>query len=658
MKTGIMCVVSAMIFTVAAHAQGITSVKTDGSSVLMTVGNEQVTLSEFEAIFRKNNNNKTITRESLDEYIDLFTKFRLKVKEAKELKMDTSRAFVNELNGYVKQLAQPYLKDKDAEEKLLRETYDRMKTDLKIRHIVVKVSDCANPKDTLAAWNKIDKIRKEIMKTKKFDEAARKYSEDTVSGKNGGLLGYYTALTLAYPFETAAYNLKPGEVSAPVRTSQGYHLIQVDDIRPARGKVRVAHIFISANKKGDQNAYNLAQKRINEAYDKLVAGEDFAAVCKAYSEDYNTSARGGELAPFGINQMVQEFEDASFGLNNPGDFSKPFETSIGFHIVRLVEKGSVPPYEEFKGDLTKNVTKNKRWQTVKDAFTARLKKEYSFEENKDLMTALETEAAKNGGKLTKEQLAAIPDQWAFRIKGKPYMSKELLETVTLKLTAGATIDLCTLNKSYYQPFVAQRLLDYKEANLPAEQSEFRMLVNEYRDGILLFNLMDQKVWTRSVKDTTGLQEYYAQNKNNYMWGERVHAYIIDCKNDTAEQLARKYAVKLSQGKMTKEKFLATVNKKVKDNVFITEGNYSKGDNTVVDAAGWSIGVGATEKKDGKIKFAVIDRIVAPEPKQLREAKGLVISDYQNYLEAEWIRGLQAKYPVTLNKEVLYSLIGK
>jgi peptidyl-prolyl cis-trans isomerase SurA len=422
--------------------------------------------------------------------------------------------------------------------------------------------------------------------------------------------------------------------------------------------VKVAHIYIMANKTGDQGAYDLAKKRIEEAYAKIQGGEDFASAVKTYSEDFNSSPRGGEIAPFGINQMVQEFEDAAFNLQNPGDVSKPFETNIGFHIVKLIEKVNVPSYDEYKGELSKVVAKNKRWQTVKDAFTAKLKKEYSVEENPAFMTALENEAAKHGGKLTKEQLAEVPVMWMLKIKGAEISSGEFIGLVGQKLTNGATIDVCTLKKTHYNPYVAQKLIDFKEANLSQEYPEFKMLVNEYRDGILLFNLMDQKVWTRSVKDTTGLQQYYEQNKTKYMWGERVHAYIIDCKSDTAEQLARKYADKLASGKMSKEKFLATVNKKVKDNVFITEGVYSQNDNALVDAIGWKQGVSATEKKDGKIKFAVIDRMVAPQPKLLKEAKGIVISDYQNYLEAEWITELQGKYPVQVNKEVLYTLIGK
>lgn len=653
MKRSFFIVLATFVFAAGVFAQSVTK----DSPVLMTVGNENVTLDEFEAIFRKNNNNKTITKESLDEYVDLFVKFKLKVKEAKELQMDTSKTFKNELTGYVKQLAMPYLKDKDAEEKLVEEAYERLKSDLKIRHILVRVPACANPKDTLAAWNKIMKIRKDILKSKNFEDAATRFSEDSLSARNGGLIGYFTALSLSYPFESAAYNLKQDDISMPVRTSYGYHIIKVDDRRPARGKVKIAHIFISAPNKNDEKQYNEAKNKINEAFAKIQAGEEFASVVRTYSEDYNSTARGGELAPFGINQMVQEFEDLSFSLKNPDEVSKPFETPIGFHIVKLIEKIQMPAFEDYKAELSKNVQKNKRWQVVKDAFTATLKKQYSFEENTKLIETIDAAATRNGGKLTKAILNSIAGDWLFKIKGNAYSYSDFINTITPKMANDASMDMCTFRTVHYDPYVAQKLIDYKESNLANEYPEFKMLVNEYRDGILLFNLMDQKVWTRSVKDTAGLKEFHELHKNNYMWGDRLHAYIIDCKNDEADALARKYAQKLIDGKLTLAKFKETVNKKVVDNIFISEGIYSKGENALVDKVG-DVGISPTEKVGEKIKFAIVDRKVAPEPKQLKEAKGLVISDYQNYLEAEWVKELEGKYKVSVNKDVLYSLIGK
>lgn len=622
--------------------------------IVMTVGKDNITLSEFKYIFEKNNNNAAVTKAALDEYMELFIKFKLKVKEAKELKMDTAVAFRNELNGYVDQLAVPYLKDKNAEENYVKELYLRSQSDLKIRHILIKMGDCPVPADTLIAYNTITKIAKDIKKTKDFEGAAKKFSQDTISGKNGGLLGYYTVMTLMQVFENAAYNLKPGEVSEPVRTNQGYHLIKVDEVRVSRGKVKVAHIFIRANK-SETDAFNKAKSRIDEAYGKLQAKEDWNTVCKAYSEDFKTSGTGGELQPFGINQMVQEFEDASFNLKNPGDYSAPFETQYGWHIVKLVSKDKKQSYDEAKGDLEKQFTKSKRYEIAKQAFIAKLKKEYNFVENTDFIKKIEAVAIQNKNNLDKASLMKFSGMNVFTYKGGTITSDNFIKNVTDKI-GDKSIDFCSFKKKQYDEFISTTLINYKKSQLPAENYDFKMLVNEYTEGILLFNLMDQNVWTKSVKDTVGLKSFHEANKTRYMWGERAETYIVDCKNDTVEKEARKWAQKVFDGKMTKDQFLAKLNKKVKDNVFILDGLYSQGDNSMVESLGFKKGISSTEKKDGKTRFAIVYNIRQPEPKSLKEAKGLIISDYQTYLEEEWIKALRAKYPVNVNKDVLYKLV--
>lgn len=637
----------------------ISAVAQTADKVVMKVGNEDVMLSEFEFIFKKNNNNKTITKEALDEYLELFTVFKLKVKEAKELKMDTAKSFISELNGYVKQLAVPYLKDREAENKMVKETYDRLQKDLKIRHILIRVKECDVPKDTVAAFNKIQNIRKEIAGKKiSFEEAAKKYSQDSASAGNGGLLGYYTALSLVYSFESEAYRLKVGELSNVVRTNYGYHLIQVDDIRPARGKVKVAHIFIRADK-DNKVQVETASKRINEAYEKLQSGDSFENVVKIFSDDYNTSSKGGELPPFGINQMVDEFEEAAFALQTPGEYSKPFQTRYGFHIVKLIEKIKLPPFEEYKNDLTKTLQKQKRWEVTKQSMIEKLKKEYGYVENKAWIQKLDAEASKNGEKVTRDYLLSLPDDKLFEIKGRTYRTKDFINYVSNKIASDKPVDYCPIRKTYYPQYIGEQILAYKEENLPNEFPEFKMLVNEYRDGILLFNLMDQMVWGKSMKDTVGLKDFYEKNKNNYMWGERASVIIVDVKDDKVEAQARKLAPNLLNGKMTKEQFAAKLNKKVKDNVILLDGLYTKEDkNSLIANMPWAPGIGPTEKKDNKIRFAVITAINPPQPKSLKEAKGMVISDYQNYLEQQWIKELKSKYKIEVNKEVLYSLISK
>lgn len=626
--------------------------------IVMTIGNEPIYLSEFDFIFKKNNTESAVTKKSLDEYLDLYTVFRLKVKEAKELKMDTSRAFINELNGYVKQLAVPYLKDKDAEAAMVKETYDRLKSDLKIKHILITTKDCALPSDTLIAYNKINSIRKEIVTKKKtFEQAAKAYSQDTISAPNGGLLGFYSALSLVYPFESEAYRLKIAELSRVIRTPYGYHLIQVENIRPARGKLRVAHIFLRADA-SNQAQVDLVKARAEEAYNRLQSGESFESVVRTYSEDYNSAPKGGELPVFGVNKMVSEFEEAAFLLNNPGDYSKPIQTKYGFHIIKLLDKYNLPPFEEYKSDLTKSLQKQKRWEETRQAFITKLKKEYAFVENKTYLQQLEQEANKNGQKLTRDFLISLPDMPLFEIKGVKYSVKDFTNYVSGKIASDRSIDFCLFKKNFYYPYIADNIIAYKEENLPNEFPDFKMLINEYRDGILLFNLMDLMVWGKSMKDSVGLNAFYDLNKQQYLWPDRAHVITVDCKDDKVEAEARKLAPQLLSGKLSKDAFAAKLNKKVKDNVIILDGLYSQEDAYPLIEGAFEKRITTTVRKDHKIRFAVITEIQAPKPKTLKEAKGAVVSDYQAYLEQEWVRQLKKKYPISVNFDVLYSLISK
>jgi peptidyl-prolyl cis-trans isomerase SurA len=632
--------------------------------IVMKVGDENVSLSEFEFIFKKNNSTKSISKESLDEYMELFSVFKLKVKEAKSLKMDTAKSFINELNGYVKQLAVPYLKDKDAEARMVKETYDRLQKDIKVRHILIPVKECDPAKDTLTAFEKISSIRKDLLAKKiNFADAANKYSTDSTSNKDGGLLGYFSALTLVYNFETEAYRLKLGELSNIVRTSYGYHLIQVDDIRQARGKIKVAHIFIRSDK-SNKTQYENAKKRISDVYSKLKSGETFESLVKSYSEDYNSAPKGGELPVFGINYMVPEFEDAAFGLNTAGEYSQPVETKYGFHIIKLIEKVSSIPFETFKTELQKTLQKNKRWDFTKESMINKLKKEYSYKEYPTFMKKMETEAAKNNGNISRDWLLKsgeinYADEKLFEIKGRVYNTNDFVTFVSGKINSEKPISLCQLKRTFYKTYIDEKILAYKEENLPNEFNDFKMLVNEYRDGILLFNLMDQMVWGKSMKDTVGLKKFYEDNKKNYMWGERAVVLTVDCKDDKAEADARKLSVQLLSGKINKETFASKLNKKVKDNIILIDGLYSKDDkNSPVANMNWQAGAGETVKKDGKIRFPIIMEIKAPQPKTLKEAKGLVISDYQNYLEKQWIDELRKKYAISINKDVLYQLVSE
>ncbi|RLD26557.1 MAG: peptidylprolyl isomerase, partial [Bacteroidetes bacterium] len=347
---------------------------------IITINEEPVFKSEFEYVFKKNNEDDTITRQELDEYMELFINYKLKVQEAEDLGMDTVQSFVKELNGYRNQLAAPYLIDTKVNDELIVEAYDRMKFEIRASHILIKVADDALPEDTLAAYQEALNVRNQINGGSNFEKTARLLSSDPSVKTNSGDLGYFTVFQMVYPFETAAYNTEVGEISMPVRTRFGYHLIKVTDKRPARGEVRVAHIVVLSNDKMKPEQRENAKMKIYEISVKLDNGDDFALLAKQYSDDKGSAQKGGELPMFGPGKMIAEFENVSYNLENIGDISEPFETQYGWHIVKLLEKRDIGTFEELEPTIKKKLKRDSRGKLSKKAFIAERKKEYNFKE--------------------------------------------------------------------------------------------------------------------------------------------------------------------------------------------------------------------------------------------------------------------------------------
>ena len=374
-----------IVLPIALLIIGGASAQTNKDAVLMTIAGSKVTVKEFESVYHKNNTKETATdNKSLTDYVDLFVNFKLKVREAEELGLDTAKAFKEELAGYRKQLSQPYLTDKDVNEKLLTETYNRLKEDIHASHILVKVNETALPKDTLEAYNKIMKIRARILKGEDFNKVAgeKGVSDDPSAKDNGGDLGYFTALQMVYPFESAAYNTKVGQISMPIRTRYGYHIIKVSDRRPAQGEVLVSHIMVKTppnmSKEDSLNSY----KKITQIYDSIKSGKaKFEDMAQKYSDDKASAKKGGELPWFGTYKMPPEFEKAAFAMKTKGDVSPIIKTKYGWHIILLKDKRGLASFDDMKSELKGKVTKDSRAQVGRESLIAKLKAEYKFKEN-------------------------------------------------------------------------------------------------------------------------------------------------------------------------------------------------------------------------------------------------------------------------------------
>ena len=641
----------AILLFILIPFSGLIFAQTD---TLITLGDDVVSSEEFLAVYNKNKNvGREIDPKTPDEYLQLYINFKLKVKEAIDMGRDTMPAFQREFRGYRAQLAKPYLVDKKAEEMVVQEAYERMKLEVKAGHIMVDLPADALPADTLKVYNQLLKVRKEIIAGASFEDRAREISTDTYSAIKGGDLGYFTVFNMVYPFETAAYTTPVGDVSMPVRTPFGYHLVKVYDKRPSRGRLVVAHIFITSNKQSDEAKQAEAERKIGEIYTQLEAGAEFDLLAKQYSSDKNTSSKGGVLPQFGLNEMMYDFQEEAYALQNPGDFSKPFKTDIGWHIVKLVEKVPIGSYEEVEKGIKEKIKKDARSSKGANSLIVKLKKEYNFKEYtkrlKDFDKVIDATLVE--GKWDADRAKALT-KTLFVLDGKKFSQYEFSRYVAnSQRAANKEKTPSQVLYSYYNSWVNASIMMYENSKLEEKYPEFKLLVNEYRDGILLFDLTQEKVWDKASKDSVGLAEFYEANKTNYMWGERVDAVIFSCVN---KSMANKIIKSLNKQEDVNE-VIAHYNESSELNVTADSSIYGRAENALIDQAEWKVGASAISMEDERAKFVYIIEVLEPAPKKMNEARGLIISDYQKELEAQWIEELRAKYPVKVN-EILFKKI--
>jgi len=621
--------------------------------VILKIAGEDISKSEFERVFKKNNNKEaSIDKKSVNDYLNLYINYKLKVKEAMETGMDTAHSFVEELAGYRKQLAQPYLVDKEVTENLLKEAYARLKKDIRASHILVKVAPDALPKDTLDAYNKAIKIRTEILKGADFATIAKQKSDDPSAKENGGDLGYFTAMQMVYPFETAVYSTKQGELSMPVRTRFGYHIIKVNEIRDAQGEVKVAHIMVKAATGMKPDDSLAAVKKVNEIYAKLKAGENFEDLAKQYSDDQGSAKSGGALPVFGTGRMVPEFEKAAFGLKNIGDYSEPIKTSYGWHIIKLLEKKPLGTYEELQTELKSKVGKDSRAELSKSSMITRIKQKYNYKEfpkaKDEFVKVADSTLAQ--GKWTADKADKLNGPM-FTLANSTFTQRDFASYLADHQGRKGGSSPQTIVNSVYNDWVNDMSIAYEESHLDSLYPDFRNLMQEYRDGILLFELTDKKVWSKAVKDSVGLKEFYEKNMNNYKWNDRLEATIYTCANAEIAKEVRKQMKKVDDA----DTLLSRINKSSQLNLQVKYGRFSKGDNDLIDSIPWVVGTTKDIKRNNQVVFVDVKKVMPSQPKSLEEAKGLVTADYQNYLEKEWIESLRHKYPVTVYQEVVDSV---
>ena len=617
--------------------------------VLLEIEDDRISLEEFKHIFNKNNDNEEIDKEYLDEYIELFVNFKLKVKEAKSLGFDTVKTFVDELEGYRKQLARPYLRDDNFNDELFDEALDRIQYDINADHILININDENNDE----ALNKIKEIRKQILSGNiSFEDAAVKFSDDKSAIENKGNLGYFTAFMMVYDFETAAYNTAVGDISEPVKTKYGYHLLKINDIRKAVGERKVAHIMFKTGKNAKPDKIKDAKNKILETYNLLKNGDKFAEVAERFSEDRSTAVKGGILPPFGVGKMVPEFENQSFKLKKVGDFSEPFQTDYGWHIVMLIEDNPIIVNDDLYLKVKTGIERDSRSKLSTEFMAKKLKDQYSVKVYKDNFNSLRRKAVNDVSKSIWDGKNALSlDKPLFKIESMIFYQNEFTDYILKNQKNNNNFD------NLYLEFFDKSIFVYEESQLENKYPEFKVLLNEYREGILLFDLTNKNVWKKAVDDSLGLAEFFANNLDNYTWEERIDASVYKCIDLKTAKKVKNLIYKLNRGNIDNEKILKKINEESALSLEISSKNYVKGENKFIDSIEWKKGISKDIKTEkGEYVIINVKNILPSGQMQLSEVKGKVISDYQKFLDTEWITFLRDKYKYSVNKDLLYSLI--
>lgn len=626
------------------------------NDILMTVGKSAVSVGEFKYIYEKNNGEKAnYSEKSLSEYLDLYTNFKLKVEKAKQLRLDTLPELKMELQGYRKQLAGSYLIDKEVTENLLTELYERTKYDVEFSHIFLPV----NPDENLSKKEEIKSqmmaIKSKIISGQSFEEVAKEFSKDPNSAPKGGYMGFLNAKlpTGFYSLETALYTTPIQSVSDIVESKIGFHIVKVINKRPARGQVQVAHIFLKNDKKN-------SHLKADSLYNELIKGGDFSSFANQYSDDKNTSRTGGLLPPFGINTYESEFENVAFSLANDGDISKPLTSKSGWHILKRISKPAPDNYDIFVRKMKSQISKDERFEVAKLALINDIKQSNGFKENKTIYDQFVLTLQDDLYSYKWEPQSKNLDETLFTF-GNSYIStlgdftsfiKKNTKT-RLKYDKGRPV--AQTANDLYAEFVNEKAIEFEEKNLEYKYPDFKSLMREYEEGILLFEVTKSTVWDKANVDTIGLEKFYNDNKSKYLGEEKakVSQFVIHTTDKSMVDKIKKDAKKMTTTKLTQKYNKGT------NLISVTEETLDKS-HPLMKGMDWKTGslsdVTVNEQAKHQSFRKILD-IIPAQSKTISEARGYVVADYQDFLEKQWVNELKKEFTVAINQPI-FSLLKK
>jgi peptidyl-prolyl cis-trans isomerase SurA len=629
----------------ATYAQNSTK------EVLFTIDNKPYYTDEFSRIYKKNIDLvKDDSQKDLDKYLELFIGYKLKINKANKLGLENNPKYKSELASYRTQLAKNYITDTKVTKELIEEGYNRSLKEVHAAHILLNLEENAVPVDTLKIYNQMLDIRKKALGGEDFSKLAKQFSQDPSAKENSGDLGYFSAFRMVYPFESAAFKTKKGDISMPVRTRYGYHILKVLDIRDNRGEINVAHIMIA--KQTEPKLEEKAKNTIDDIYKKLQQGEKFETLAQQFSEDKSSAEKGGVLNRFASGQLSSnQFEDIAFSLSNENPLSAPFKTEFGWHIVKFIERFPTKTFDEMQADLDTKIRRDDRSRLITNSMNDKLRKEYPIKRDDKLYAAISKTVNKDylAGTWKMPVETKAFDKNLFTIRDKPvtgvdflaYLEKQQKGLKDVKVSLSQIVD------KIYEQFVDDQLNTYYDNNLENKFPEFKDVMEEYRDGLLLFDLMEKEIWEKSKNDTIGLENFYKSHKFNYQWKNRVDALIT---SSTKVDIIKK-AQKMLKNNATSEAIKEKLNLDKKVEIMENQGVFEEGNEVLPKNVKFVVGVSDVEKKGDYFFVTRVNKVLPAGEKSLEDCKGKVINDYQQYLEENWVSDLKKEFTINVNSAV-------
>lgn len=650
--------INKLILGIGLIATSFTFAQNTKKEVLFTVDDKPYYTDEFKRVYNKNLELvKDESQKDLNQYLELFVGYKLKINKANKLGLQNNSRYINELASYRQQLAKNYTSDSKVTKALVDEAYARIQKEVKASHILITCDENAMPVDTLKAYNLALDIRKKALAGENFESLAEKNSQDPSAKDNKGNLGYFSAFRMVYPFETAAFKTKVGEISMPVRTKFGYHLIKVTDVRDNRGEVTVAHIMLTKPQNAKPEEIEKIKSTIQEIYAKLKQGEKFEDLANQFSQDKNSSFKGGVLPKFSSGQLSsEEFENNSFALKNSGDLSEPFETQFGWHIVKLIQKHPVKKLDEMSKELENKISRDERSRLIEKTVNERIKKKYPAVRNEKLYAKIKGivgDSYYNGEWSLPENKSDFSGTLITIGNSNVLGTEFLTELDALKKNKNTAIKpIGKLVDFYYNSFAEEKIKKYFNNNLENEFPEFANIMEEYRDGLLLFDLMEKEIWNKSKQDSVGLKEFYSKNQSKYVWKNRVKVLTA---SSTNEDIMKKTLKMLKSG-LKADEIKAKLNTNDVVNVIFKEETFEEGVANFPKTLNSKEGEFTSVFKEGDHYFVnkTIQKLPAGN-KTLEETKGKVINDYQQFLEDNWVSELKKEFKVNVNQDVFERL---